>query len=86
MGKQILQSQALSVKCYHYPRDELIARVQKALGREAYGIAPEDALLRDVKWLKQLESVAEFAVGRVVERMLVSMPPGVAGDVAVLEP
>jgi predicted DNA-binding transcriptional regulator YafY len=45
-----------SVLIEHYDatRDELIARVQKALGREAYGIAPEDALLRDVKWLKQL--------------------------------
>ena len=35
-------------------RDELIARVRKALGLAAYGAAPEDALLRDVKWLKQL--------------------------------
>lgn len=35
-------------------RDELIARVRQALGAAAYGAAPEDALLRDVKWLKQL--------------------------------
>lgn len=35
-------------------RDELIARVRKELGAAVYGSAPEDALLRDVKWLKQL--------------------------------
>ena len=42
------------IEQYDATRDELIARVRKALGSSAYGVAPEDALLRDVKWLKQL--------------------------------
>lgn len=42
------------IEQYDATRDELIARVRKALGAAAYGAAPEDALLRDVKWLKQL--------------------------------
>lgn len=42
------------IEQYDATRDELIARVRKALGPAAYGAAPEDALLRDVKWLWQL--------------------------------
>lgn len=42
------------IEQYDATRDELIARVRKALGPSAYGTAPEDALLRDVKWLRQL--------------------------------
>ncbi len=45
---------AVLIEEHDATRDELIARVRKALGSTAYGAAPEDALLRDVKWLKQL--------------------------------
>jgi len=34
-----------------FARDDLIARVQAGLGEAAYGDAPEDAFLRDIKWL-----------------------------------
>ena len=61
------------IEQYDATRDELIARVRKALGPTAYGTAPEDALLRDVKWLKQLGSVAEFGIGRRVDQMGVAL-------------
>ena len=36
------------------PRADLIARVTQELGETAYGDAPEDAFLRDIKWLHVL--------------------------------
>jgi hypothetical protein len=34
-----------------FARDDLIDRVTAELGEAAYGEAPEDAFLRDIKWL-----------------------------------
>jgi len=41
------------------PRADLIARVKEELGETAYGDAPEDAFLRDIKWLHVLGFQAE---------------------------
>jgi len=43
-----------------FTRDDLIARVTAEMDETAYGDAPEDAFLRDIKWLRELG----FDVGR----------------------
>ncbi len=37
-----------------WPRDDLIARVTAEMDDSAYGIAPDDAFLRDIAWLREL--------------------------------